>query len=101
MLVDKILEYYGHNPAYYQTNIDKQVEIINELLNTAYPILTVLLAILPWIFYLLQRKKHQKNHKQFVWTIIKFSVAGLALGLFLPILVIWITGAIAVRTIYG
>lgn len=101
MLVDKILEFYGHNPAYYQTMDEKWSRAIVEIFNVAYPIVTILLALAPWAFYFLRRKKHQKNHKQFIWTIIKFSVAGLAFGLFLPTLVTWIFASLALKAIYG
>ncbi|MEK7500033.1 MAG: hypothetical protein AAB649_05510, partial [Patescibacteria group bacterium] len=88
----------GHNPAAYLFTSDKWIDANIDLLNSAYPFITVLLVISPWIFYFLQRKKH---HKQFLWIITKFSIAGLLLGLFLPTLVIWITGALAVRALYG
>lgn len=101
MLVDTLLKYYGHNPAYYQSSLDKQIEVVNDVLNTTYPILTVLLTLIPWIFYFLQKNKYQKTQKHFLWTIVKFSISGLLFGLFLPTLVIWITGALAVRAIYG
>ncbi len=101
MLVDKILEYYGHHPAYYQSMDEKWSRALVEIFNTAFPILTIILTSTPWIFYFLQRKKHNKDHKHFLWTIIKFSIAGLLLGLFLPTLVIWITGAFAIRALYG
>lgn len=101
MLVDTILKWYGHNPAAFVTNSDKWIDVSIDLLNTAYPFITALLALLPWIFYLIYRKKHVKNQKQFLWTVIKISVAGLLFGLFLPTLVIWISGGLAVRNIYG
>jgi len=101
MLVDSILEYYNLDPRAYQSISDKWVGATVYMLDTAYPIFTALLTLVPWIFYLVLKKKHEKNHKQFLWTIVKFSIAGLAFGLFLPTLVIWITGALAVRAIYG
>lgn len=101
MLVDTLLKYYGHNPAAYITASDKFIDAYIDILNTAYPIITILLTLIPWVFYLLNKNKYQKTHKQFLWTIVKFSIAGLLFGLFLPTLIIWITGALAVRAIYG
>lgn len=101
MLVDTLLKYYGHNPIAYLTTSDKWVDVYIDLLNTAYPILTVLFTLIPWIFYFLKKDKHQKTHKHFLWVIIKFSIAGLLFGLFLPTLVIWISAGLTVRAIYG
>jgi hypothetical protein len=102
MMVDTLLKYYGHNPLLYQTVSEKWSRLTIELFNTAFPIIVILLTLVPWIFYLWKRKSYQKKvHTKFLWTIVKFSIAGLLLGLFLPTLVIWISGALTIRALYG
>ncbi|OGY31516.1 MAG: hypothetical protein A3C02_00760 [Candidatus Andersenbacteria bacterium RIFCSPHIGHO2_02_FULL_45_11] len=66
MLVDKILEYYGRNPAVYPGAEDKWIVVFSETLLSSYIYLPFIFALLPWVYFFIGKKQLIKKMEQYL-----------------------------------
>ncbi|OGY30748.1 MAG: hypothetical protein A2805_01805 [Candidatus Andersenbacteria bacterium RIFCSPHIGHO2_01_FULL_46_36] len=101
MLVDRILEYYGHNLDAYPIIEDRWMVAFNDIFNSYYLLLPFIFALLPWIYFLWKKEAHKKDGKIFRRKIIIASIIGLVFGLLAPYLILAIAASLAARDLYG
>ncbi len=95
MIVDRILEYYGYDLGAYPVAEDRWMTAFNAIFLSIYPILPLIFALVPWIYFYLRREKHLKNRQQFTRKIIIISIIGLLLGLAAPYIILIIAASLA------
>ena len=101
MIADKVLEYYGHNLAAYPVVEDRWMVAFSDVFLSTYKLFPVILAAIPWIYFVLRKEKHSKNRKLFLRKIIIASILGFIFGLAIPYLLLAILGSLAAYSLYG
>jgi len=92
----------GSDPAAYVQTSDKWMSVIQySLIYYFFPYVPYVLLVIPWVYFLVNRKKYKKQEKAFLKKTIIFSVAGFVVGLMLPYLILAIWGSLAVWLQYG
>src|SRR5258708_34459701 len=101
MFVDTLLKMIGDDPAAYVSESDKWIHFENYILMFyVFPYLPWVLAAVPWIYFLIQRKKHTKDSRNFLKKIIIYSVGGFILGYVIPWLFVAILASLAAYSLY-
>lgn len=101
MLVDTLLKYYGRNPEVYSESGDKWIKVFSEFLLSAYIYFPIILALLPWIYFVWKKEQHIKDRKKFTKNTIIASIVGLVLGLMTPYIILAIAAGLAAKSLYG
>lgn len=102
MLIDTLLRWIGDNPSLYSRDSDKWAHLLSYFqFEYFYPSLPYILLVIPWVYFLFQRKKHTKHSQKFLKKIIIFSIAGLLIGYVVPYLILAILASLAAYSMYG
>lgn len=101
MIVDRILEYYGINPAVYPVVEDKWIVVVSEILLSAYIYIPITFGLLGLLYLYTRRKKYRKNPKKFVAMIVLYPLVGGIVGCVVIYIIIAIIAALAVNSLYG
>lgn len=101
MVVDTLLRYYGINPEAYPEVGDRWMVVSIEAFLSGYYFIPIIFALLPWAYFFWKKGRHIKDRRKFIKNTIIASLAGLALGLMTPYIILAITAGLAAKSIYG
>lgn len=101
MLVDKILEYYGDNPAAYVSNSDKWISASAAMFVSSFIYFPIFFALLALLYLFIKRKEYTKDKKKFILRIFLYPIAGAIVGCVVLYLLLGIIASLGVRSYYA